>query len=116
MIRVPPDKLREYIIYLENFIERNKDFVAITDVAETLEQYLYLYLNGADNTLVYDREIGRMVKEFRESYRNFLADNQKSKYYRFVRLRVNSKSRFQRIIPCVKSIGKKQHTDLKTII
>ena len=47
---VPPDKIREYMIFLEKFINENPDFILISDAKDILDSYLMIYLEGVDNS------------------------------------------------------------------
>lgn len=76
-----PDKLREYIIYLEDFVEKNQNFVDLTEVEKRLELYVNWYLHGLDNSPVYDYSSGIMKSDYRLSYEKFLSENTESKYY-----------------------------------
>ena len=84
-LAVPPDTLREYIIFLEKFIEQNPDFILISDAKDFLESYLMTYLEGIDNSPIFDKWNTRKMKtEFKESYEKFLSENKNSKYYPMV--------------------------------
>ena len=84
-LAVPPDKLREYIIFLEKFTEQNPDFVLIGDAKDILESYLMTYLEGIDNSPIFDKwNTRKMLPEFKESYEKFLSENKDSKYYSMV--------------------------------
>ena len=52
---VPPDKIREYIIFLEKFINENPDFILISDAKDILDSYLMIYLEGVDNSPIFDK-------------------------------------------------------------
>lgn len=80
-LMITPDKLREYIIYLEDFIEKNRNFADLTEVEKRLELYVHWYLHGLDNLPVYDYSSGIMKSDYRLSYEKFLSENTKSKYY-----------------------------------
>lgn len=80
-LMITPDKLREYIIYLEDFIEKNQNFVDLTEIEKRLELYVNWYLHGLDNSPVYDYSSGVMKSDYRLSYEKFLSENTKSKYY-----------------------------------
>lgn len=84
-LAVPPNKLREYIIYLEKFTEQNPDFVLIDDAKDILESYLMTYLEGIDNSPIFDKwNTRKMLPEFKQSYEKFLSENKDSKYYSMV--------------------------------
>ena len=84
-LAVQPDKVREYILFLEKFIEQNPDFVLISDAKDMLESYLMIYLEGIDNSPIFDKwNTRKMIPEFKESYEKFLSDNKDSKYYSMV--------------------------------
>ena len=82
---VPPDTLREYIIYLEKFVDQNTDFILISDAKHLLQSYLMIYLEGVDNSPIFDKWNTRKMKpEFKTSYEKFLSENKDSKYYPMV--------------------------------
>ena len=84
-LSVPPDKLREYIIYLEKFIEQYPDFILISDANDILKSYLMTYLEGIDNSPIFDKwNTRKMLPEFKESYEKFLIENKYSKFYPMV--------------------------------
>lgn len=89
VLLIEPDELRKHIIYLEDFVEKNENFIAITDVKSRLNWYLNIYLNGVDNSPVYDRKNCGISPKFRTSYERFLRKNKKSKYFRMVQQRSN---------------------------
>ena len=84
LLLITPDELRQHIIFLEHLSEMNHNFVAIKDVKSRLSWYLDLYLNGSDNSPVFDKHGIR--SEFRTSYEKFLSENKNSKYYSRVRI------------------------------
>ena len=84
-LMVPPDTLREYIISLEKFVEQYPDFVLIGDVKDILDSYLMTYLEGIDNSPIFDKwNTRKMLPEYKASYEKFLAENKDSKYYPMV--------------------------------
>ena len=84
-LTVPPDKLREYIIFLEKFVDKNPDFILIADAKDILNSYLMTYLEGIDNSPIFDKwNTRKMQPEFKSSYENFLSENKDSKYYPMV--------------------------------
>ena len=84
-LMVPPDTLREYIISLEKFVEQYPDFVLIGDVKDVLDSYLMTYLEGIDNSPIFDKwDTRKMLPEFKASYEKFLSENKDSKYYPMV--------------------------------
>ena len=84
-LAVPPDKLREYIVFLEKFVEQYPDFVLISDAKVILNSYLMTYLEGLDNSPIFDKwNTRKMLPEFKESYEKFLSENKDSKYYPMV--------------------------------
>ena len=84
-LTVPPDTLREYILFLEKFVEQNPNFILISDAKDILNSYLMTYLEGIDNSPIFDKWNTRKMKpEFKESYEKFLAENKDSKYYPMV--------------------------------
>ncbi len=84
-LSIPTDKLREYIIFLEKFTEQYPEFVLINDVKDILESYLMTYLEGIDNSPIFDKWNTRKMKpEFKTSYEKFLSENKDSKYYPMV--------------------------------
>ena len=91
---VPPDTLREYIVYLEKFVERNPEFILVDDAKDILNSYLMTYLEGIDNSPIFDKwNTRKMLPEYKESYEKFLSENKESKYYPMVKeLYVKSKS------------------------
>lgn len=83
---VPPDTLREYIIFLEKFVDQNADFILISDAKDLLQSYLMIYLEGVDNSPIFDKWNTRKMKpEFKSSYEKFLSENKDSKYYSIVK-------------------------------
>ena len=84
-LTVPPDTLREYIISLEKFVAQYPDFVLIGDAKDILDSYLMTYLEGIDNSPIFDKwNTRKMLPEYKASYEKFLADNKDSKYYPMV--------------------------------
>lgn len=84
-LMVSPDTLREYIISLEKFVEQYPDFVLIGDAKDILESYLMTYLEGIDNSPIFDKwNTRKMLPEYKASYEKFLAENKDSKYYQMV--------------------------------
>ncbi len=84
-LMVPPDTLREYIICLEKFVEQYPEFVLIGDAKDILESYLMTYLEGIDNSPIFDKwNTQKMLPEFKASYEKFLSENKDSKYYPMV--------------------------------
>ena len=84
-LMVPPDTLREYIIFLEKFVEQNPEFILIGDAKDILESYLMTYLEGIDNSPIFDKwNTRKMLPEFKTSYEKFLSENKDSKYYPMV--------------------------------
>ncbi len=85
-LTVTPDKLREYIIYLEKFTKKNPDFVALEDVKNMNFAFVNMYLAGLDNTPVFDWASNTMNPEFKASYEKFLKSNTDSQYYPTVKI------------------------------
>ena len=84
-LMVPPDTLREYIISLEKFVAQYPDFVLIDDAKDFLDSYLMTYLEGIDNSPIFDKwNTRKMLPEYKASYEKFLAENKDSKYYPMV--------------------------------
>ena len=84
-LMVPPDTLREYIIFLEKFVAQYPDFVLISDAKGILDSYLMTYLEGIDNSPIFDKwNTRKMLPEYKVSYEKFLAENKDSKYYPMV--------------------------------
>ena len=82
---IPADKLREYIIFLEKFVEQNPDFILTTDAKDFLESYLMIYLEGLDNSPIFDKwNTKKLQPEFKNSYEKFLSENKNSKFYPMV--------------------------------
>ena len=77
----------DYFFYLVLvlFTEQNPDFVLIDDAEDILESYLMTYLEGIDNSPIFDKwNTRKMLPEFKESYEKFLSENKDSKYYSMV--------------------------------
>ena len=84
-LMIPPDTVREYIIFLEMFTAKNPEFVLISDAKDILDSYLMIYLEGIDNSPIFDKwNTGKMKPEFKTSYERFLSENKDSKYYPMV--------------------------------
>lgn len=82
---VPPDTLREYIISLEKFVAQYPDFVLIGDAKDIMDSYLMTYLEGIDNSPIFDKwNTRKMLPEYKASYEKFLVENKNSKYYPMV--------------------------------
>ncbi len=82
---VPPDTLREYIISLEKFVAKYPDFLLIEDAKDFLDSYLMTYLEGIDNSPIFDKwNTKKLLPEFKASYEKFLTENKDSKYYPMV--------------------------------
>ena len=93
------DKLRIYIIELENFLEKNPNFVAIEEVKSRLNWYVDVYLTGLPNIPLYNRQDRSLRSEVKVSFERFLSLNYTSKYYPLI-LKVYEKFRknkFKRI-------------------
>ena len=84
-LNIPPDTLREYIIALEQFVANNPDFILIGDAKDFLDSYLMIYLEGIDNSPIFDKwNTKKILPEFKASYEKFLYENKDSKYYPMV--------------------------------
>lgn len=84
-LTISADKLREYIIFLDNFIKLNPNFVLKNDVNDMLNNYLMIYLEGMDNSPIFDKwDSKKLNPEFKASYEKFLSENKDSKYYQMV--------------------------------
>ena len=83
-LNIDHDKLRIYIIELENFIDKNPNFAAIEEVRSRLNWYVDIYLNGLDNTPLYNRQNHSILPRVKISYERFLSVNYTSKYYPLV--------------------------------
>ncbi|MBR6126166.1 hypothetical protein IKQ21_00615 [bacterium] len=84
-LTISPDKLREYIIFLDNFIKQNPNFVLKNDVNDMLNNYLMIYLVGIDNSPTFDKwNTRKMLPKYKASYEKFLSENKDSKYYPMV--------------------------------
>ena len=84
-LNISADKLREYIIFLDNFIKQNPNFVLKHDVNNMLNNYLMIYLEGMDNSPIFDKwDSKKLNPEFKASYEKFLSENKDSKYYQMV--------------------------------
>ena len=84
-LNVKPDKLREYIVYLEDSITKNPDFLLNNDIRDRIKSYLSIYLEGMDNSPVFDTwNTKRINTDFKSSYEKFLTENTNSKYYPMV--------------------------------
>ena len=80
------DNVRNYLIFMENFIKAYPNFVRIEDVKSLEEQYLFIYMFGLDNTPIFDKyDTKKMNSDYKESYEAFLAKNKNSKYYPMVK-------------------------------
>jgi hypothetical protein len=84
-LAVQPDKVREYIVFLEKFTQQNPEFVLISDAKDILDSYLMIYLEGIDNSPIFDKwNTRKMLPEFKASYEKFLSEDKDSKYYPMV--------------------------------
>ena len=85
-LRIDHDQLRVYLIELENFIDKNPDFIAIKEVKARLNWYLMIYLSGLDNSPIYDKYGNLfMLQDVKLSYEKFLSENSSSKYLPLVK-------------------------------
>lgn len=82
---VEADNIREYLIFMENFINDYPNFVRINDVKTLESEYISIYMFGLDNTPIFDKyDTGKINTNYRKSYETFLVKNKDSKYYPMV--------------------------------
>ena len=80
-LMVNPDKIREYLIFTEEFMKKYPDFVLIEDVELEQIGFRSIYLFGIENTPVFDLANGnRMNPDYKKSYEKFLKKNKTSKF------------------------------------
>lgn len=85
VIIIPWDKMRERIITLESFIDKNPEFAEKDEIQNAIKMYLYSYLMGTDNSPIYFENSYNgdtfLDPEIKKSYELFIDTNKDSKYY-----------------------------------
>ncbi|MEI7473424.1 MAG: hypothetical protein WCK67_01480 [bacterium] len=76
------DKLRERLIYLENFINKNPDFAAKDFAKESLNWYLDLYTGETSSLYSNNFDTQDYIRDdAKHSFEIFIKQNKSSKYY-----------------------------------
>ena len=83
-LQVPFEALRKRIIFWERFLKKYSNFPENDQIKEQLSGYLYFYLSDLKNTLNFAL-IPISIDSIKESYENFIKENNDSKYYKTVK-------------------------------
>lgn len=97
-LTISPTRLAERIIWLENFNNSNPTFISINDVNEYYKCFLYLLLNGSENSNVLNMK-DNINQNFSDAYNFITLENSKSKtsnyvlpYYQFLKNKQNTEA------------------------
>lgn len=76
------DNRRNRLLFLEDFINKYPNFIAINDAKKLLEQVANIYIGKFDYAQydMFDAN-NNLKKEYKKSYTKFLKENKQSKYY-----------------------------------
>ncbi len=66
---ISPKQIAERIIFWENFIKKNADFVYIKEQKDSVTYMTLDLLSGMDNTPVFDYETNKLTDSFKEGYK-----------------------------------------------
>lgn len=74
-LMISVEELRKAIVSISDFIKKYPNFVAKDDVNEKLKYYYFYYLDGIDNSPIYDYETNKVKSSYINSYKTFIDTN-----------------------------------------
>lgn len=74
-LMISVEELRKAIVSMSDFIKKYPNFVAKDDVDEQLKYYYFYYLDGIDNSRIYDDETNKVKPAYINSYKTFIDTN-----------------------------------------
>lgn len=74
-LMISVEELRKAIVSMSDFIKKYPNFVAKDDVDEQLKYYYFYYLDGIDNSPIYDYETNKVKSSYINSYKTFIDTN-----------------------------------------
>lgn len=74
-LMISVEELRKAIVSMSDFIKKYPNFVAKDDVDEKLKYYYFYYLDGIDNSRIYDDETNKVKSSYINSYKTFIDTN-----------------------------------------
>lgn len=74
-LMISVEELRKAIVSISDFIKKYPNFVAKDDVNEKLKYYYFYYLDGIDNSRIYDDETNKVKPAYINSYKTFIDTN-----------------------------------------
>lgn len=74
-LMISVEELRKAIVSMSDFIKKYPNFVAKDDVNEKLKYYYFYYLDGIDNSPIYDYETNKVKPTYINSYKTFIDTN-----------------------------------------
>lgn len=74
-LMISVEELRKAIVSISDFIKKYPNFVAKDDVDEKLKYYYFYYLDGIDNSRIYDDETNKVKPAYINSYKTFIDTN-----------------------------------------
>lgn len=74
-LMISVEELRKAIVSMSDFIKKYPNFVAKDDVDEQLKYYYFYYLDGIDNSRIYDDETNKVKSSYINSYKTFIDTN-----------------------------------------
>ena len=74
-LMISVEELRKAIVSMSDFIKKYPNFVAKDDVDEELKYYYFYYLDGIDNSPIYDYETNKVKPTYINSYKTFIDTN-----------------------------------------
>lgn len=74
-LMISVEELRKAIVSMSDFIKKYPNFVAKDDVNEKLKYYYFYYLDGIDNSRIYDDETNKVKSSYINSYKTFIDTN-----------------------------------------
>ncbi len=74
-LNISVEELRKAIVSISDFIKKYPNFVAKDDADEKLKYYYFYYLDGIDNSPIYDYETNKVKSSYINSYKTFIDTN-----------------------------------------
>lgn len=74
-LMISVEELRKAIVSISDFIKKYPNFVAKDDADEKLKYYYFYYLDGIDNSPIYDYETNKVKPAYINSYKTFIDTN-----------------------------------------
>lgn len=74
-LMISVEELRKAIVSISDFIKKYPNFVAKDDADEKLKYYYFYYLDGIDNSPIYDYETNKVYPAYINSYKTFIDTN-----------------------------------------